>query len=393
MDPAESSNCYMTSQKHLFNIPDHVHYLNGAYMSPLMKSVVSAGAAGMARKVMPWEIRSEEFFTQAEGVKQKFGRLINAPAQQVAIIPSASYGLKSAVNNIPPDCGNHAIVVGNDFPSDYYTVKEWCGRNKKTLKVLEAPNMTNGRGEAWTQKILDAITPETSAIILSTIHWADGTKYDLKRIGEKCMECDTYFIADGTQSVGALRMDVAEFNIDALVCAAYKWLLGPYSIGLAYYHEDYNTGAPIEDSWMNRSNADDFTSLSRYVTDYKPGAGRYNVGEFSNFIHLPMLDQALQQLEAWNIDAVQQYSADLIQPLLHFLNEAGYWIEDEEYRANHLFGILLPAHVDKQQLLKELQYNHVFVSVRGDSVRVSPHVYNEERDIQALIDVLKKNRS
>jgi selenocysteine lyase/cysteine desulfurase len=144
---------------------------------------------------------------------------------------------------------------------------------------------------------------------------------------------------------------------------------------------------------MNRSNADDFTSLSRYVDDYKPGAGRYNMGEFTNFIHLPMVDRALQQLETWDIDAVQEYNGELIRPLLQFLSEAGYWIEDEEYRANHLFGILLPANIDKQQLLKELRFNHVFVSLRGDSVRVSPHVYNDERDIQALIDVLKKIRS
>ena len=381
----------MTSQKHLFDIPDHIHYLNGAYMSPLMKTVYEAGIGGMQRKVIPWDVRSEEFFSKAEQVKEKYGRLINAPAQQIAIIPSASYGLKAAVNNLPTDSGNHAIVVGSDFPSDYYTMREWCRRNKKTLKVIEAPNLTTGRGAAWTEKILNAITPETSALILSTVHWADGTKYDLKTIGEKCRENNAYFIADGTQSVGALPIDVTDFKIDALITAAYKWLLGPYSIGLAYYREIYNTGTPIEDSWMTRSNAEDFTSLAKYVDDYKPGAGRYNMGEFSSPIHLPMLDRALQQLEEWDIGAVQNYSKELITPLLGFLRENGFWIEEEAYRANHLFGISLPAHVNKNKLMLELQSSNVFVSLRGDSIRVSAHVYNDERDVQALIDALKKN--
>jgi hypothetical protein len=82
----------MNSQKHLFDLPNDIHYLNGAYMSPLLKSVYDAGVEGMKRKLHPWKIKSEDFFSEAEGVKEKFGNLIHAPAQQVAIIPSASYG-------------------------------------------------------------------------------------------------------------------------------------------------------------------------------------------------------------------------------------------------------------------------------------------------------------
>ena len=382
----------MTSQKHLFDLPADIHYLNGAYMSPLLKSVYKEGIKGIQRKLNPSSIYAEDFFNQAEAVKQEFGKLINAPSQQIAIIPSASYGLKSAVSNIPTDTGDHAIVVGQDFPSDHYTMREWCRRNKKELKVIDPPTLTTGRAAAWNEKIINAITTETSAIILSTIHWADGTKFDLKKIGEKCKASNTYFIADGTQSVGALPMDVGTLQIDALVCAAYKWLMGPYSMGLAYYSETYNNGTPIEDSWMTRSNAQDFTGLTRYVDDYSPGAGRYNMGEFSNFIHLPMVERGLQQLQKWGIDAIQNYCSKLIQPLLEYLDDHGYWFEQDEYRANHLFGFLLPAKASKEFFLQELKKRKVFVSVRGDVIRVSPHVYNDKKDIQALIGTLEKNK-
>jgi selenocysteine lyase/cysteine desulfurase len=379
----------MTSQKHLFELKEGTHYLNAAYMSPLMKSVYEAGVEGMRRKLDPSGIHADDFFSGAEIVKERFARLIHAPSQQIAIIPSASYGLKAASSNIPTDTGSHAIVVGQDFPSDHYTMREWCRKNKKELRVIDAPNITTGRGAAWTEKILNAITKETAAIMLSTIHWADGTKYDLKKIGEQCKAMNAYFIADGTQSVGALPMDVTEYKIDALICAAYKWLLGPYSIGLAYYNEVYNSGAPLEDSWMTRSNAKDFTGLTRYVDDYIPGAGRYNMGEFSNFIHMPMVDRGLEQLEKWGVNSVQDYCRNLIQPLLHYLRDHGYWFEQDEHRANHLFGFLLPQRVDKEKFLQELKKNNVFVSVRGDIIRVSPHVYNNESDIDALIKALE----
>jgi len=382
----------MTSQKHLFELPEDIHYLNAAYMSPLMKSVYEAGIEGMRRKLNPSSITDEDFFTGTEVVKQKFGNLIKAPEQQIAIIPSASYGLKAAVNNIPLNTGAHAIVIGHDFPSDHYTMREWCRQNKKELKIIDAPGLVNGRGAAWNEKILNAITKDTCAIVLSTIHWTDGTKFDLKRIGERCREVNAYFIADGTQSVGALPIDVSAFKLDALVCAAYKWLMGPYSMGLAYYSEVFNGGTPLEDSWMTRSNSRDFSGLTTYVDDYSPGAGRYNMGEFTNFIHMPMVEAGLHQVEKWGVDSVQDYCSRLSQPLLAYLRAEGYWVEQDEYRASHLFGFLLPAKADKKNFSRELQKKKVIVSIRGDVIRVSPHVYNDQGDIKALIEVLEANK-
>ena len=360
-------------------------------MSPLLKSVQEAGIVGIKRKSNPSSLTSDDFFTLAEEVKLKFGRIVHAPAIQIAIIPSASYGLKSAVDNIQLNTGTHIVVIANEFPSDYDTVMEWCKKNNKAPKIIEAPEVMTGRARAWTEGILKQINSETCAVVLSSIHWTDGTKFDLKMIGEKCKENNARFIVDGTQSVGAMPMDVVAFNIDALICAAYKWLMGPYSIGLAYYSEDYNTGIPIEDSWMNKSNANDFTKLTHYAEDYKPGAARYNVGEFSNFILLPMLDRALQQIAEWNADAIQDYCGNLINPLLNFLQENAYWFEENKYRANHLFGFLLPRSVNKDKLLHQLHRRKIFVSLRGDAIRVSPHVYNEPPDIEALIETIKSN--
>jgi len=112
----------MLPQKHLFQLPDTEHYLNCAYMSPLLKSVEEAGIAGMQKKRNPANIRQEDFFTEVETVRAKFGRLVNGDPQQVAIIPSASYGLQSAISNIPPDGGTHVITVSEEFPSGYYNL-------------------------------------------------------------------------------------------------------------------------------------------------------------------------------------------------------------------------------------------------------------------------------
>ena len=378
----------LSCQKNLFQLPPDIVYLNGAYMSPLLRSVEEAGIKGMLRKRNPASVKPGDFFDESEEIRSKIATLINATPKQVAIVPSSSYGLKAVVNNLPLNNGNHAVSVANEFPSGYYTILNWCKNNGKELKVISPPDSLSERGRKWNDKILEAINVDTSLVIMSGIHWTDGTKFDLQKIGERCKEVDALFVVDGTQSVGALPIDVTTFHIDALVCAGYKWLLAPYSIGFAYFSEYFNQGIPLEDTWMNKSNANNFNRLTSYVDEYKSGAARYNVGEFSNFILAPMFNAALEQIIDWKVDRVQEYSAMLIQPLVRLLKEKSFWIEDENWRTDHLFGFLLPRDIDSPRLLTKLEERRIFVSIRGDAIRVSAHLYNDERDIEALIEIL-----
>ena len=372
------------SQRHRFQLPPEVHYFNGAYMSPLLKSVEEAGIAGMVRKRNPTQIRSSDFFEETEVVKSLFGQIINGHPDQVAINPSVSYGLESAVRNLPVDNGHTAIVVGNDFPSDYYTICRWCAQHGKQLKVIEAPETRERRGEQWNQRILEAIDTDTAVVLMSSIHWADGTLFYFVVIGKRCREVQAKFIVDGTQSVGARPLDVEACQIDALVCAAYKWLLGPYAMGAAWYHEDFNAGKPIEEAWVNRDNAQDFTSLTQYSSGYTPFFCRYNVGEYSNFILIPMFRAALQQILEWKVDNIAQYCAVQSAELVMILQRHGFWVEDADARAAHLFGAMLPANMDMASLNEQLAQHNIFVSRRGEAMRISTHVYIEKTDIEAF---------
>lgn len=380
----------MNSQKHLFQLPGDIHYLNCGYMSPLLRSVEEAGLMGMQRKRNPSAITADDFFKDAVTLKSLFGKLVNCKSDQVAIIPSASYGLQNAVNNIPASKGKFAITVADEFPSDYYTIKSWCDKNNKVLKVIDSGNEISNRGKYWNEKILNSITSDTAAVILSSIHWQDGTLFDLKAIGKRCKEVNAVFIVDGTQSVGARTMDVTDNNIDALICASYKWLLGPYSIGAAFYSEQFNNGMPVEESWMNRTEANEFSKLTDYSVSYMPGAARYSVGEYSNFILTPMFIKSMEQILSWQVENIQAYCRKLTSPLFDFLEQKGVLATEKNYRADHLFGIKLPAHIDLPDLLTELQRRKIFVSVRGNSIRVTPNVYNDISDMEALKDALEK---
>ena len=378
----------MKCQKHLFQIPDGIHYLNCAYMSPLLKSVEEKGIEGMRMKRNPIAIKPVDFFTGLVGVREKFGKMVNCPPAQVAYMPSVSYGMNSIIKNIPFEKGQHALTISEEFPSCYYTAQRWCKSHGADLRVVARKEDIPEKAKDWNSRILEAIGNETAFLVMASVHWMNGTRFDLAQIGARCREVGARLIIDGSQSVGALPIDVKKYNISALVCAAYKWLMGPYSSALSYIHEDFNEGIPLEESWMTRPNSERFDRLTQYEQGYKPGAVRFDVGQSSNFILVPMLDEALGQLLDWGIEEIQEYGRQLSQPLIKFFEKKGSHVEGEAHRAHHLFGLPLPPGTDGESLVGDLQARNVYVSLRGNNIRISVNVFNTEEDIMELMAAL-----
>lgn len=365
-------------------------YLNGAYMSPLPAVVEEAGIRAISGKRNPISITPDRFFEGPEEAKKLFGALVNAPAEQVAIVPSVSYGLANAVQNLPLEGKDHVLIVGEEFPSDYYAFHRLYPDHGISLIPVTAPSTGDGRGESWNNALITAIRPGTAAVVLSMVHWADGTLFKLEEISKACKANKASLIVDGTQSVGAIPVDVANMGIDVLVCAGYKWLLGPYAIGFAYYSEAFNEGKPIEESWMNRMGSDDFANLTRYADEYRPGAARYNMGESSNFILMAMMIEALKLVHELKPARIQAHCRKLAEGFKEEWEAMGFWVENEKWRAGHLFGLGLPPELDKSALMVYLREKQIYTSLRGNFLRISPHIYNTRKDLEALSEALRE---
>lgn len=382
----------LTCQKHLFSIEPGIHYLNGAYMSPLMKSVEAAGLQSVLRKSRPYNVTPADFFTEAEQLRALFARLVGATAaQQVALIPAVSYGMAVLAKNFAVRKGQKIIVAEAQFPSNVYPWMELVLQGAELVQV-PMPQEKENRGRRWNERILDAIDGHTALVALGHVHWATGTVFDLAAIAKRVHECGGLIVVDGTQSVGALPMDVNALQLDALVCGGYKWLMGPYSLGYAWYSDTFHAFQPIEENWINRAGSEDFTKLTDYQEDYQPGAKRFDVGERSNFILVPMALAALQQLLDWRPGNIQQYCQALTAGAVDTWQAHGFWVDNPADRAGHLFGIQLPAGMDPLLLQQKLKAHHIYVSVRGGFVRVSPNVYNDAADIAALTSVLLEDQ-
>lgn len=385
----------LSCQKHLFSLEEGTHYINCATMAPNLKSVEEAGIQGILRKSQPQYITSQSFFETTEPVKEAYSTLINCPEpERIVILPSSSYGMAIVAKNLyrKPNlqAGQEIVMVSEEFPSDVYAWEEVCADKGLVMKVVSPPEGLENRGKIWNERLLEAITTNTCLVVVSPTHWADGTSFDAEIIGKQCRSVGALFVLDGTQSIGAMPFDVQKVQPDAIINPGYKWLLGPYSAGLAYFGAYFDEGSPLERNWINRVGSEDFKNLINYQTQYRSMSDRYNMGEKSNFILNPMLAAALSQINTWGVDSINQYCDELLKEPLKLLQEKGYWVDEKPYRSSHLVGIRISPKADYLTIQKALQERKVFVSFRGEAIRLAPHVYNNANDIDVLMDGLLK---
>jgi selenocysteine lyase/cysteine desulfurase len=372
----------LRGQRDLFEIPEDIVYLNCAYMSPQLRSAREIGEKAVSRKSRPWEITPDVFFEEAEEVRALFARLVSGDAEGVAIVPSVSYGISVAAANVSVGEGEKIVILEDQFPSNVYAWRGLAEQSGARLVTVPRPEDFD-----WTRVLLEEIDAETAVVAVPNCHWTDGSLVDLARVGEGAREAGAALVVDGIQSLGAHPFDVSEVRPDFLVASSYKWLLGPYGVGFMHVGEDYREGKPIEHNWINRRGSQDFSQLVAYQDAFQPGARRYDVGERSNFALLPMAGEALRQLIDWEVGNVSGTIGTLTDRIEEKAKERGIGTIPKERRARHMIGLMLGPEAP-DDLATQLTTHNVFVSVRGESVRVSPHLYNTEEDVDRLFDVL-----
>jgi selenocysteine lyase/cysteine desulfurase len=364
----------LTCKRALFEIPEDVSFLNCAYIGPSSRAVRAAGERGVASKCRPWEIKAADFFEDIEKLRGLFATIIGGDADGVALIPSASYGITVAANAFPISKGQGVLVLEDQFPSNVYP---WRAR----APVVTVPRPAD---HDWTRAVLERLDKNIAVVAVESCHWTDGSALDLAAIGARARELGAALLIDASQSIGALPFHVKDVRPDAVVTVGYKWLLGPYSLGYLWLAERWREARPFEENWINRLDSDDFARLVNYRDEYQPGARRFDVGEKSNFTLVPMAIAALEQILEWGPARIADYLGGLTRMIEAASVELGLRPVPARCRGPHMLGIGFPEGVPPA-LLANLAAKRVFVSIRGQSMRVSPHLYNDHSDVERLI--------
>ena len=380
----------LTCQRDQFNIPAGLHYLNCAYMGPLPRVAEEAGILGLRMKRDPSSILPHHFFDTSLELRRLFSRLIgDTDPTRISIGPGVSYSVAIAAKNLPLSSDQNVVLTYEQFPSNMHAWARKAQGANADLRVIGPPD-TIHRGASWNEEILTAIDSATAVVSLPTVHWTDGTIFDLVEVGRRCREVGAALVVDGTQSIGALPFDVNVVRPDVLICSGYKWLLGPYSVGLTYFGPSFDDGEPLEETWIGREGSEDFEHLVDYKAGYQPGAIRYDVAQRSNFALLPVAVASLRLIIEWQPARIQAYCKGLTGNFFEEVEELGFTVEDAHWRSAHLFGLRMPQNLELVELQQALTVRGVLASLRGSALRVSPNVYNDAEDVSALLEGLRQ---
>jgi selenocysteine lyase/cysteine desulfurase len=369
-------------QRAAFAIPRDIHYFNCAYIGPLPLAVSAAVAAGAAIKASPWTYRPSDFFTQIEGYRTHAARLIGATADDIALVPSASYALAIAAKNLPVSAGQTIVVLGEQFPSNYYCWTAKARAARATVRIAQ-----RDPDDDWTAAVLANIDANTAIVAVPHCHWADGRLVDLVAVGAAARAVGAALVLDLTQSLGAMPFDLAAVQPDFAVAAGYKWQLSPYGTGFAYVAPRWQGGEPIEWNWLNRAGSQDFARLIDYTDAYQPGARRFDYGECANPPLLMGASAALDLIDNWGVANIAETLRARTGSIAASATTLGLTAAAPHRRAPHFLSLSFGAAVP-DGLLDRLAAAQVFASVRGTSLRVTPHLYTDDTDVAALLATL-----
>ena len=368
----------LKSQRDLFDIPRDTVYLNSAYMTPATKRMVEIGHETLSSLQHPWNFPPEGFFDTTEKTRSMAGELLGVSAETLAFIPSASYGIATAARNVPVAKGEVILVIEGQFPSNVYEWMELAKDNDAEIVTVATPV-----NHDWTSAILeslDEIGDRLAIAALPNVHWSSGALIDLERISPVVKASGGALVLDLTQSLGAMKTDFAAIDPDFAAIAGYKWFFGPYSTGFLYVAPRHHGGQALEQNWIVRADSEDFTRLVNYKDEYQSGARRFDVGERSNFTLMPLIQEAIRQLGEWGIENISDTLKGVNGQLADICRDAGFNPVDDSYRGPHMLGVEVGLERGAE-LMARLKEDGVSLSLRGEMLRIAPHLWTDDYDI------------
>jgi selenocysteine lyase/cysteine desulfurase len=373
-------------KRELFDLDQEVTYLNCAFMGPLPKLSLEVGRAAMGREAKPWNLSVDNFFSHTARARELVAGLMEADKADIAIVPSVSYGIATAAVNLKDKVGegDEILVLDEQFPSNVYAWRELA--KERGAKIVTVPRPSD---DDWTSAVLSLVGDRTRIAALPACHWSDGTSVELPVISDRLKEVGAALVLDLTQSLGAEPFSVKEVEADFVVCASYKWLLGPYGVGFMYVNPIHHGGNSLEKNWLPKKGSSDFAGLVHYRDEYEPGARRFDVGESSHFTLMPVAVSSLEMITSFGVSQINGYIETLTDEIAKRAMGMGLGVAPRQFRSAHIVGLRLPGK-PAEGLTEHLASSGVSVSLRGESIRVSPNIYNNLSDIEHLFDVLGK---
>jgi cysteine desulfurase/selenocysteine lyase len=363
-------------------------WINCSHQGALPRVAAAVADEAIRWKRTPFELSSERFTEVPARLRNALGRLIGAPADDVVLANSASYGLHLLANGLPLREGDEVLLVEGDFPS---VILPWLGLEHRGVSLRFVCPGSQG---LTADELERAFGDKTKVLCTTWVHSFTGVALDLDALGEVCQKHGVRFLVNGAQAVGARPIDVSGTPIDALISVGFKWLCGPYGTGFCWMRPELRDSLEINRAyWLTMQTADDLgkeETLPSLRSDL--GARAYDVFGTANFFNFMPWTTSVEYLLSKGIDEIAAHDAGLVDRLIEGLKKLGYRIlspEDGPSRST----LVIASHQDRSRndaVHRALQDDGIYIAFRRGNLRFSPHLYNTRDDIDRALSTLKK---
>ena len=366
----------------LFPITRSFNYLNHAAVSPPPTPTIAAVESQLRDVNANGSLHYREWVATKERARQLVATMIGARAEQVAFLRNTSDGLSSVGNGLCWQPGDNLVTFSNEFPSNVYPWRRLRDTMGVEIRVCEERS-----GRIDLNELIGLIDARTRVVTISHVQYASGFRADLERIGKAARRHDALLVVDIIQSLGVIPIDVESELIDVAAAAGHKWLLTPEGIGLLYLSDRARERIePTLVGWVSVINPEDYNNFAQ---EWNKGALAWESGTGPSALFYGF-EASLRLLTETGVARIKEYLEDLTNHLCERLANSDYEVVSSRApgEKSQIVCIRHKNGVSPMSLYAHLRERHIITAPRGDRLRVSPHLYNSVKEIDAVIDSL-----
>jgi len=370
------------TRHHQFPLDDDILYFNHAAVSPWPKCAVEAIEDFSQQNLATGSSNYLKWIEIEASLRELLRKLINADScNDIALLKNTSEGLSVIAYGLDWKKGENVVIPANEFPSNRIV---WQSLKKfgVELRQVDIRNADNAE-----QVLIDAADDKTRLISVSAVQYTDGFKLDLAKLGAHFSLTNTLFVVDAIQQLGALRFDNKQIKADFIIADGHKWMLAPEGLALFYSHPAARSELKLNQfGWRMIENPTDFYQQNWEISKT---AKRFECGS-PNMLAIFALHASLQLILQTGIDIIEESILSNTNKILKYIDN------NEEYRSlcssdtSRHSGIVLLKHqnIDSKELFRLLTLKGVQCAERGNGIRLSPHFYQGERELDKLFNML-----
>ena len=357
-------------------------YLDHASVSPLSTPVTEAVMKYVANRNNGNIINTDGLFGFAAALRTELAKLIHAESgDQIAFVQSTTVGLNILARGLSLKPGDRIIITDCEFPANVFPFLNL----EKTGVQVDFVHCRDGRIEV--EDIFAAVTPQTKLISLSLVEFFSGFRHDAQKIGEFCRQHGIVFALDAIQALGAVKVDMQKWHVDFLSAGGQKWLMSPMGTGFIYVAPHLLDKLEIINlGWLGMKDAWHFFDYTIRPVDT---ASRFEQGSYP-FIALAGMMAAVKIFLSIDPDELERQILHLSGHLIQKLKSLRFRVVTPEVEEERAGIVLFTTGEDNETVHQKLKEKKITISLRENMLRVSPHFYNNEEDLDRFIDELHR---